>query len=110
MTAPTNYLTGIAGLLGNPHLFDISYDLNAFGQNYPGVIAEIQRMGGVRVQASKWWVTSYQSATALRDRLRPLMDFNDSLMVAELTGDVAGYEHRQDLRDWMQAVLNARAA
>jgi hypothetical protein len=109
MTTPDNNFLSLFSLYP-PKLFDISYDLNVWGQNYPGVIAEIERMGGVRVQMSKWWVMSHRSAAALRDHLLPLIDFNDSLMVAELTGDVAGYENRPDLRAWMNAALERRAA
>lgn len=93
-----------------PSLYDIAYDLNAWGQNYPAVIGRLQSMGAVAVQKSKWWVQSHHTATELRDQLLPLMDGNDSLMVAALTGDVAGYEQREDLRNWMNAALARRAA
>lgn len=102
-------LRGVLGILGL-HLHQVSYDLNQWGQNYPGMISELERLGAVRVQLSTWWLVSYLTATQLRVNLMPFIDFNDSLLVAELSGEVSGWENRDDLRNWMNAVLARRAA
>jgi hypothetical protein len=98
------------GALPKPKLYAASYDLNTFGQDYSGIILKLEGMGAVRVQLSHWWVTSTSTAAALRNELMPYIDYNDSLLVAELSGEVSGWENREDLRNWMNAALARRAA
>lgn len=107
MTALTPSGLGNA-LMGWPKLHAVSYDLNVIGQNYAGITARLEALGAVRVQLSYWWVSSYWSAQTLWQDLLPYIDFNDSLIVTELSGDVWGWENREDLRNWMNAVLAAR--
>lgn len=94
--------------MGTPKLHAVSYDLNVVGQNYTGITTRLEALGAVRVQLSHWWVSSYRSAQTLWQDLLPYIDYNDSLLVAELSGDVWGWENRENLRNWMNAVLAAR--
>ena len=104
-SALVNYL-----LAEKLRLLDVSYDLRVVGQDYPGLTRKLEGMVAVRIQQSKWWVVTPLTATAMRNELLSYIDGNDSLLVEELSGDVAGWEPRPPLRDWMNMVLASRAA
>ncbi|MHA6297838.1 hypothetical protein [Devosia sp. CAU 1758] len=103
----TSFLGSV--LTGPPTLYAVCYDLRIHGQDYPGLIDELIRNNGIRIQQSLWWVPSFHSAVSLRDRLAAYMDGNDSLMVAEI-GSVAGYESRPEVRAWIERYLQMRVA
>jgi hypothetical protein len=67
----------------------VSYDLDKPGQDYPKIITEIERLGGIRILYSEWIVRSNLTAVQLRDRLTAFIDSNDMLLVVALTGEAA---------------------
>ncbi|MGA2631536.1 MAG: hypothetical protein ABSG54_15160 [Terriglobia bacterium] len=67
----------------------ISYDLDKPGQDYPRVIAELERLGAMKILYSEWILNSTDTAVALRDHLSKFIDGNDMLLVAGLTGEAA---------------------
>jgi hypothetical protein len=67
----------------------ISYDLDKPGQDYSLLIAELERLGAIRVLYSQWILRNESSAKAIRDHLKPFIDGNDMLLVVALTGEAA---------------------
>ena len=67
----------------------ISYDLDKPGQDYHRLIAELERLGAVRVLYSEWLFKATSSAVQIRDYLRQFVDANDMLLVVTLTGEAA---------------------
>lgn len=59
----------------------VSYDLDKPGQDYPRIIAELERLGAKKVLYSEWLLKSNSSHTQLRDHLQKFVDANDMLLV-----------------------------
>lgn len=65
----------------------ISYDLNKSGKNYETLIAEIKKFGTWWHHLdSTWIVKSDLTAVQIRDKLSPLIDSDDELLVVHLSG------------------------
>ncbi len=62
----------------------ISYDLDKPGQNYTGLISDLQRSGAVRVLKSAWVINTSWSAVQIRDWVKQRTDSNDRVVVTEL--------------------------
>ena len=70
----------------------ISYDLNQPGQNYERVIEAIKALGNwAKVQKSFWYVRSSLTASQALDRLKLVIDKNDSIIVVDATNNVAAW-------------------
>ena len=67
----------------------VSYDLDKPGQDYPRIISELERLGGIKILYSEWIVRVSWTAAELRDHLRNFIDSNDMLLVVALTGEAA---------------------
>ena len=70
-------------------LYSISYDLMRPDQNYQGLWATLESLGGKRILQSHWVVRiADTNAQALRDHLTSsgLVDSNDRLMIIPLNG------------------------
>jgi hypothetical protein len=67
----------------------ISYDLDKPGQDYHRLIAELERLGAIRVLYSEWVWQSTSTAMEIRDHLKSFIDSNDMLLVVALTGEAA---------------------
>lgn len=78
----------------------ISYDLDKPGQDYHRLIAELERLGAVKVLYSEWLFKSTSSAAQIRDHLQRFTDGNDMLLVVTLTGEAA----------WTKLMINSEAA
>jgi len=66
----------------------ITYDLVSPGQDYDSLIAKIKSYNQrARVTESCWLIATYDSCEEIRDNLLSVMDSNDRLFVAELTGE-----------------------
>lgn len=71
----------------------ISYDLNVPGQDYSPLIAKIKTMGNwARIHKSFWYVDSSLTAREAVNALRPLIDPNDTIYVADCTNNNAAWE------------------
>lgn len=70
--------------------FFISYDLNSPGQNYDKVTAAIKNLGNwAKLQKSLFYVKASLSAQEAFNRVRAVMDQNDSLVVVNATNNDA---------------------
>jgi hypothetical protein len=72
----------------------ISYDLKKPGQDYATLIKAIKSISGdwCHPLESTWVVPTSLSAVQVRDRLKPYMDSNDSILVVNITNDdYSGY-------------------
>jgi hypothetical protein len=70
----------------------VSYDLDQPGKDYTGVIAAIQRLGGVKVLYSEWVIPTVPLTTRqVFDKLAPFIDANDRVLIIELGADATWY-------------------
>jgi len=77
----------------------IGYDLNRPGQDYATLIERIQSLGSWWHHLdSTWLVQTSLSAAQARDRLQPLLDSSDELLIIDVTG-----------RAWATTGLSKRA-
>jgi hypothetical protein len=65
-------------------VYCFSYDLNKQGQDYNSLYEEIKRTECLRILDSTWLVSTTETATQLRDRLRQRMDSNDSMFISKV--------------------------
>lgn len=75
----------------------IGYDLNREGQDYETLIDAIKKIGAWWHHLdSTWIVETNATAAQIRDRLRPLIDENDELLVARISAPAAwaGFNER----------------
>lgn len=89
-----------------PILVHVSYDLNAPGQNYGPLIDMLERCGALRIQRSAWLLHWYGHIDACTDVVHSVMDQTDSLLVAQISGAIRGYESNPELRAKIQWMLN----
>lgn len=69
----------------------VAYDLNSPGQNYEGVRAVIRSLGlWYQFQYSLFFVQADLTPEEAYEHVRPFMDANDKLMVAEATQAFVG--------------------
>ncbi|MFO7195662.1 CRISPR-associated protein Cas2 [Enterococcus faecium] len=70
--------------------FIISYDLNKSGKNYDDLIKKIKTYSKwAKINESVWFFKSNKKCPEIRDDLKSVMDKDDSLFVAKLTGAAA---------------------
>jgi hypothetical protein len=81
-------------------VYHVAYDLNAPGQHYDKVIAQITHTSNQRILKSSWLVETNETAEALRVRIMAVADANDSLFISEVTGKYNGYLAK-DKWDWL---------
>lgn len=68
-----------------PNIF-VSYDLHNPGQNYQRVADRIKTLGiHTRVQQSYWYLSTSLSCEMVAQKIRDVMDNNDSLIVVDST-------------------------
>ncbi|GEM_PF-1931940 len=88
-------------------LFELTYDLRRPSQNYPALHAALREAGALHLQQSTYWLPSTLSAIQIRDVMMTLLDRDDSVNVVEMSGEVAGYEARPEVREWIERYLAA---
>lgn len=67
-------------------VYHVAYDLNAPGQNYHKVIAEIEKRPAIRILESSWLVDTSESARQLRDSIQAHMDRGDRVFISMVSG------------------------
>ncbi|MBP3636497.1 MAG: CRISPR-associated protein Cas2 [Clostridia bacterium] len=68
----------------------ITYDLCGSGKNYDALIEKIKSYGTwAHITESSWFIKTGASCSTVRDSLASVMDADDKLFVAELTGVAA---------------------
>lgn len=85
-------------------VFCINYDLSFPGRNYDSLYDALKKMEGCRILESCWVVSSNENAIDIRDRLKRLMDSNDKLFVARLSGNWAANFGNECL-DWVKSIF-----
>lgn len=65
-------------------VYVVSYDLNAPGQDYSDLIAEIKKYAYCYALKSMYFIDSSDSAGSIRDNLMRFLDKNDVLYVIEI--------------------------
>lgn len=87
----------------------ITYDLERPHQDYSDLIAQIKAISSTHwhYQQSCWIITSGLSASVILDSLHPYVDSNDSLFVAELSGDWASWGLSKKGTAWLHEVVAA---
>ena len=84
----------------------IGYDLNRPIQNYAGLIDRLKRYPNWWHHLdSTWVVKTNDSAAQIRNTLMPLIDSNDELLVAGLTGEGAWIGFNTSGSTWLKAHL-----
>ena len=68
----------------------IEYDLRSPGRNYDDLYRAIKSYGAwAHITESTWFIKTSESCVQVRDKLLALMDGNDCIFVAVLTGVAA---------------------
>lgn len=85
----------------------IAYDLIKPAKDYPDLINGIKKIGTswCHVQESVWMVTTAADETArsLHAKVEGLVDGNDKLFVADVTGDAMAWRNLpSDASDWIK--------
>lgn len=87
-------------------VYSITYDLNAPGKDYKDLYEVIKSLGAwAHYLESTWFVDSSYSASEIRDKLKEVIDKNDSLFVAKVTTDYSGWMHKE-FWPWLEEHLN----
>jgi ABC-type phosphonate transport system ATPase subunit len=82
-------------------VYHVAYDLNAPGQHYDKVIAQITQTSNRKILKSSWLVETNESPEALRLRIMAVADTNDSLFISQVINKYNGYL-AQDSWDWLK--------
>jgi hypothetical protein len=86
--------------------FMIGCRLSGPGNDYIALAEAIERLGRTwECPGSTWVVATDKTAADIRDELRPYLDTNDELLVAELSGDVAWRGTSKHFSEGLRAVF-----
>lgn len=70
----------------------ITYDLRNSNKNYNDLYEKIKSYGTcTRICESVWFISTTDSCVTVRDNLKSVLDSDDRIFVAELTGTAAWY-------------------
>lgn len=81
----------------------VSYDLSKPGRNYEDLFKVLKSFDYTKPLESVWFLSSGLSTTAIRDKIKAVLDRNDHLLVTNLTyGDSAWYNLPADFNEWLK--------
>lgn len=84
----------------------IGYDLDKPGQDYKDLFEAIKALGSWwHCLDSTWIIKSNLSAETIRNSLMKVMDDNDKLLVARLSGEAAWFGFDKQCSDWLKTNL-----
>ena len=83
-------------------VYMVTYDLNAPGKNYEPLITAITKYTHCKALKSAFFIDTSESAVTIRDKLKTLIDANDSLYVVKLSGNWAA-NRTMPCTDWLKA-------
>ena len=87
-------------------VYEISYDLNRPGKDYPDLYDAIKKLGSwCHPVDSTWFVKSSLEAKDIRDRLAGVMDKSDALIVVTATAPGAWTGLSTEATSWLKANL-----
>lgn len=82
-------------------VYCVSYDLNRSGQNYNLLYDELKKSSGyIHALDSTWFVSTQETANQLADRIKKVVDSNDSYFVIQVTKNYNGWMP-QNVWDWL---------
>jgi hypothetical protein len=82
-------------------VYSVTYDLNSPGQNYKGLINELESFPSrIHLLKSEWLIGTTQSAQQISDVLLKHTDKGDRLLVIKVTDYKQGWL-TQDQWDWI---------
>jgi hypothetical protein len=84
-------------------VYAITYDLHAPGQHYEKVADKIKSLGAWMKHFDSFWIVSTDSYSCsdIRDSLKSIVDSNDKILVAKLSGNWSTYNVSQSGIDWL---------
>ncbi|MFS8149994.1 hypothetical protein [Vreelandella titanicae] len=86
-------------------VYCVSYDLNKSGQNYKGLINELEESPSWwHHLGSTWLIATHESADQLFKRLKPYLDDNDGILIITVTYPKSGWL-TQEAWDWINEHL-----
>jgi hypothetical protein len=85
-------------------VYAITYDLHNPGQKYEELSEKIKSLGSWMKHFDSFWLLSTTSYTAgeIRDALKEVVDTNDKIFVAKLSGSWASYNVQKSGTDWIK--------
>jgi CRISPR/Cas system-associated endoribonuclease Cas2 len=85
-------------------VYAITYDLHNPGQKYSEVSDKIKSLGSWMKHFDSFWLLSTNSHTAveIRDELKKIVDENDKILVAKLSGNWATWNVTEPGKDWIR--------
>lgn len=89
----------------------VSYDLYSPGQNYQKICDRIKSLGNsTRVQQSYWYLSTHLSCEVVAQKIREVMDTNDSLIVVDSSSnDAYWYNIDSSVEKFIQHNWNLKA-
>lgn len=84
----------------------VTYDLCGKGKNYDELYERIKQYGTwAHITESSWFIKTSSSCSTVRDHLGAVLDHDDALFVAELTGSAAWGGLSQDMTNYLKQNL-----
>ena len=83
----------------------VTYDLNTPGKSYSSLISKIKSYQHSKICESVWIIRSNIDSSEIRNSLVKVIDSNDSLFVAKLSGEAA-WRNCIDSSDNIKKILN----
>jgi len=84
-------------------VYEISYDLNKPGQDYPELYETIKGLGNwCHPVDSTWFVVSELTAEEVRDAIKSVVDSSDSVIVVRATTPGAWFGLSDNVSKWLR--------
>ena len=84
-------------------IYSISYDLSQPGRNYDDLYETIKSTPGwARPMESYWFISTSESVAVWYERLRQVIDENDSIFVVDITGQSRQGWMSEDVWEWLK--------
>ena len=86
------------------NIYLISYDLMTPGKDYSRLHAHLKSYNGwAKPLESVWLIKSSLEISELRDQIHAFMDYNDKVLVIDITGKAAAWLNLpKDVSDWIK--------
>ena len=80
----------------------VDYDLISPGQKYEAISQYMKAHAWAKPLKSTWLIRTTKSAAQVRDDVKRLIDYNDKLLVTDVThAEMAWYGLPQDVANWI---------
>lgn len=87
-------------------MYEISYDLNRPGKDYPDLYAAIKNLGSwCHPVDSTWFIVTDLSANTIANKLKLVMDKSDALIVVQVSGQAAWFGLSDEVNAWLKKHL-----